>query len=141
TLTINWQFRSESYGMEAFEFSDGTVWNRDTIAANSFIVGTPGDDTIDGTNTADNILGLAGNDMLRGGHGDDVYEFSAGDGQDTINDARFFNDTTVVNTVRLTDTDLADLRIELVNAGGYISDILLRYGATDSILIDNGFAS
>ncbi len=47
----------------------------------------------------------------------------------------------MVNTVRLTETELSELRIELVNDGGSISDILLRYGSDDTILIENGFAS
>ncbi|MBL4567931.1 MAG: thiamine phosphate synthase [Porticoccus sp.] len=45
-------------------------------AGNDFITGTTGDDT---------IIGNIGNDTLAGGAGSDVYQFSSGDGHDTIN--------------------------------------------------------
>jgi Ca2+-binding RTX toxin-like protein len=47
------------------------------------IVGTPGDDVINGTNGNDVIVGLGGNDIINGGNGNDVICGNAGD--DTIN--------------------------------------------------------
>ena len=46
------------------------------------IVGTPGDDTLVGTNGPDVIVGLGGNDTIRGRRGDDVI--CGGNGSDTI---------------------------------------------------------
>ncbi len=47
------------------------------------IVGTTGDDVINGTNGPDVIAGLGGNDIINGGNGDDVICGYAGD--DTLN--------------------------------------------------------
>ncbi len=46
------------------------------------IVGTAGDDVLQGTAAADVIAGLGGNDQIRGGAGDDVI--CGGDGADTL---------------------------------------------------------
>ena len=55
------------------------------------IVGTTGNDTLQGTPDADIIIGLAGNDTLYGGDGDDLLQpgdgtvaFFGGDGYDTL---------------------------------------------------------
>lgn len=139
TLQITQQFSNETQGMEFFEFADGTIWDRAAIQANSFIRGTSGADTISGSNGNDNILGLEGDDLLQGGRGDDLYVFRAGDGADTISDG-----LSSFNRVQLLDAGLADVRVELIAAGtGFAveNDILLRYGATDTILIDNAMLS
>ena len=46
------------------------------------ITGTPGDDTLRGTNGADVIMGLGGDDTITGGNGDDVI--CGGQGNDTL---------------------------------------------------------
>ena len=48
--------------------------------------GTPGNDIIDGTAFSDEIEGLTGDDLLRGGDGGDNYYYTLGDGHDTIQD-------------------------------------------------------
>ncbi|MDE4176264.1 calcium-binding protein [Phaeobacter sp. PT47_59] len=137
TLTIDQQFQSANQGVEYFEFADGSIWDAAQIARNSIVFGAIGDDTLSGSSGNEVFDGLAGNDSLRGSTGDDTYVFRPGDGHDTINDARYGNDETVVNTVRLLDTTLADLRVEFVNDNGSISDIRLSYGVDDSVLLLN----
>ncbi|MEH2417704.1 MAG: calcium-binding protein [Nostoc sp.] len=59
------------------------------------IIGTNGNDTLLGSNSADTIKGLAGNDtitanksndILSGGSGKDTFVYNLGDGTDTVND-------------------------------------------------------
>src|SRR2546422_6315339 len=45
----------------------------------SQIIGTPGDDLLEGGDQGEVIKGLAGNDVLRGGGGDDMLAGGAGD--------------------------------------------------------------
>jgi len=84
-------------GIDVISFADGQAWNREQIeAAISVISGTDGSDMLQGSIQADLILGNAGddtirgglgNDFLRGGAGSDAYDWSVGDGSDTISDA------------------------------------------------------
>ncbi|MBS7691516.1 hypothetical protein I0E98_18100 [Pseudomonas lalucatii] len=59
-----------------------TVTSLATAAVLSVIVGTAGDDVLNGTAVADEILGLGGNDVLNGGLGDDTL--NGGLGNDTL---------------------------------------------------------
>ncbi|MGF1455390.1 MAG: Ig-like domain-containing protein [Alphaproteobacteria bacterium] len=67
-------------GVETAQFADGSV----TLNPNppSFIVGTPGDDTIVGTSAGERIDGLAGNDSLGITSGNDTL--NGGEGNDTL---------------------------------------------------------
>ncbi len=47
------------------------------------VIGTTGNDTLNGTNAADYLIGRAGNDTLNGGNGDDYLD--GGAGNDTLN--------------------------------------------------------
>jgi len=47
------------------------------------------------------LIGGAGNDVLTGGFGDDVYQFSAGDGKDVIT-----LDLSGMNSVNITDINM-----------------------------------
>lgn len=82
------------------------------------IVGTPSDDTLNGTLLDDEFFGRGGNDQLNGLTGDDVFFWFSGDGRDTIdggpgNDsARFtFTDNTGATnqTFRITTTGTSGL--------------------------------
>ncbi len=66
--------------VQRFEFSNGTVWNRDDVKA-LVLGGTPGNDRIFGTTTSDTITGTAGDDTLIGRAGNDLL--IGGDGYDT----------------------------------------------------------
>jgi Ca2+-binding RTX toxin-like protein len=105
-VEIKYQFYSQSanWGVEKFEFADGTSWNLATINANAWTRGTSGNNTISGTawddhidggagndtitgsTGADTLVGGADNDTLTGGTGNDSFVFRAGFGLDTITD-------------------------------------------------------
>jgi Ca2+-binding RTX toxin-like protein len=80
--------------LERIEFEDGTVWTPADLAARvELLPATEGDDVLWGTAANDTISGLGGfdalcgnlgDDFLSGGEGGDFYYFSAGDGQDVI---------------------------------------------------------
>ena len=96
TLTIS-GFFDPDYGqymrIDALEFSNGTVWDVDTLLAkigggeDNVVVGTVGDETLTGTAGNDTLQGGAGNDWLAGGDGNDTYLFNPGDGVDQIVDS------------------------------------------------------
>ncbi len=90
------------YAIDEVRFSDGTSWDIDRIkelvllgtasadllkgfADADTLKGFAGDDDIDGAGGDDAIYGGTGSDLLKGGTGSDSYYFSAGDGQDTMN--------------------------------------------------------
>jgi Ca2+-binding RTX toxin-like protein len=52
---------------------------RDTMVSIERVVGTSGDDTITGNNSANVLRGGAGQDVLTGGGGGDTFQFFAGD--------------------------------------------------------------
>jgi Ca2+-binding RTX toxin-like protein len=86
--------------LNAVEFGDGTVWERNeifnnglygtggndsiTLASAGKFDGEAGNDTIYGTTGMDTLLGGTGNDIMNGGAGNDSYIFRCGDGQDSI---------------------------------------------------------
>ena len=81
------------YFVEKIEFSDGTVWNKDKlIELISIKTGTAGNDVLTGYegtdvyNINETFYGGAGNDTIYGGDGNDTYIFGRGDGIDTIVD-------------------------------------------------------
>ncbi|MBV9634482.1 MAG: tandem-95 repeat protein, partial [Methylobacteriaceae bacterium] len=74
-----------TYGVQAVDFADGTVWTRQQVIAKE-MAGTSGNDWIDGTSGADVIDGKGGNDYERGDGGNDTFIFNAGYGQLRINE-------------------------------------------------------
>ena len=81
------------------EFADGTIWEPQQVRnwlelgyeygiADPIILleGDAGDNRLVGASTRDNIRGNEGSDYLTGLGDDDLYHFSIGDGQDTIDD-------------------------------------------------------
>jgi Ca2+-binding RTX toxin-like protein len=113
-----------------FRFNDGVQLSYAEFISQGFhIAGTIGNDVLSGTNIADRMEGLAGddtlssgdgddtltgglgNDTLRGGAGDDVYIFNLGDGVDTVIDA---STATEANRIHFgSDIALTDLRVSL----------------------------
>ncbi len=93
-------------------------------------------DSLDGGYGNDSLNGGAGTDMLVGGGGDDTYVFSVGDGADVISE----NDTTAGNVDVISFTNLKSTEVTSV-ARVSPNDLILRYGATDSITISSFFSS
>jgi len=77
------------FWVEAIQFGDGTVWNREQVIANlspegtasagaDFLLGSPQSDAIDGAGGNDVLWLGEGNDIGRGGDGDDHLQGGAG---------------------------------------------------------------
>jgi Ca2+-binding RTX toxin-like protein len=138
TLTLKDHFASSNSRVESFVFADGTVMTWEEVAdlavANQ---ATPGNDTITGTTASDLLDGDTGNDLLKGGDGADVYHFSAGFGQDTIEET--------VGHVAISDDD-AIVFAEGINASDAVlsrsgDDLTISFaGTTDSVTIKDQFA-
>jgi Ca2+-binding RTX toxin-like protein len=117
------------YGVEEIQFADGQVLEAVDIAA-AIGLGTEASETIDGTGTADEIEGLGGDDILRGGDNGDTYYYTLGDGNDTIDDV--MTNPLLSNAdalVLLGGITLADLRFERQGAG---DDLKLYVDENDS---------
>ena len=103
TLIVKNHFNeSNRYAVEEIVFSDGTVWDMETIKSRSLlgeagddelrgfngrddvIVGGGGNDTLIGGTGDDLLIGGTGDDMLEGGAGSDTYRIGLGDGNDVI---------------------------------------------------------
>lgn len=91
------------------------------------ISGTGGSDVLLGTNLEDRFDGLAGDDTLEGGEGNDVYAFAAGSGRDTILDT----DTQPgnVDVVRMG----AEVTPDMVQVSYQSGAITLQLNASDSL--------
>jgi len=84
---------SQSYGIDRFEFVDGTVLSRDQLDSlinpDNLILGTDGAETLFGTSLGERLVGLKGNDVLKGNDGNDTYVWNLGDGKDIISESGF----------------------------------------------------
>ncbi|MCC8167677.1 MAG: hypothetical protein LIQ31_16440 [Planctomycetes bacterium] len=137
------------YGIQAIEFSDGTVWEGselDTLPIRmaegetsayamgngSYLVGNDGDNRLRGSYYDDILHGGAGNDRLEGGNGNDTYLFGRGDGHDVIydtggSDALAFGD----------DINVEDLWFTK-NGNDLVIDVV---GTEDQVTIQSWFSS
>ncbi len=97
--------------------------------------GTSGNDTLRGTTASDLLAGGKGNDLLYGNSGADTYSFFKGDGDDFIQDY----DTTTGNTDVVNFADVKSTEVSSVLRSG--DDLILKYGASDQLLINFYFNS
>ncbi len=136
-LTLKDMFRSETsatdYGIEQFEFADGTVWQLSDIYANAAASTDAGNDAIDFGRQIDitaTLNGGVGDDVLAGGVGDTTYVFGRGYGRDVIREET--NWTGSFDTVRIT-SGIAPADVMVVRNG---SDFVLRLvGSDDGLTI------
>lgn len=70
--------RTNSEGVDRFEFSDGVVISDDTVMTQRFVMGTAGNDTLVGGTGNSNLFGDYGDDELTGGLGNDILNGSFG---------------------------------------------------------------
>uniref|UniRef100_UPI00291651FB calcium-binding protein n=1 Tax=unclassified Bradyrhizobium TaxID=2631580 RepID=UPI00291651FB len=88
SFTTNFQFwgdGSQIQGLSQVQFADGTTWNRATIAANAWIRGTSGNDSITLPSDGITVDAGAGDDTFSvSGNGSDRIVFSRGDGHDSL---------------------------------------------------------
>ncbi len=118
--------------IEQIIWEDGTVWTmqnvRDMLIAQNQ---TAGDDSVTGFFTDDTLEAGTGNDYMVGADGSDTYIYNVGDGRDIIED-NGFGDNDVVEIRGYSSTDAT-----ITQVPGDGDDILIRFSATDSILIRN----
>jgi len=99
---------------------------------NDLINGKSGADRLEGGNGNDTLNGGAGNDVLIGGRGDDTYVFTAGSGQDTID-----NSGGGVDVLRFEGITFNQVGSGLMKSG---NDLVLNVsGGTDKVTIKNWF--
>jgi Ca2+-binding RTX toxin-like protein len=137
TIKIDNQFYSSSnnWGVEKFEFADGSAWNLQTINANAWYRGTSGNDSITGTSWSETFAGGQGNDYLRGNDGSDTYVYTSGQGNDEIDDQS--SSVTDVDTLKLTNLNASDVTLSRVG-----NNLIIGVNATgETIKVDNQFYS
>lgn len=131
TVFVRGQLRENSeYGLEQIILDDGTVITEAEIAASAFVASTEFNDTIVGTNAAEQFRGGLGDDELDGGRGDDSYFWESGDGNDIIDDNGRSSET---DTLVL--TDIADENEILLQRGAGFGDLTLTVLATGETLL------
>ncbi|MDI1278941.1 calcium-binding protein, partial [Methylobacter sp.] len=151
-LTIqNWKYGND-YRIERVEFADGTVWDAaflsvvtisgteqaDSLQAlageNTMLQGLGGDDTLYGNDGNDILDGGAGNDYLMGSVGNDTYLFNPDGGQDTIFDSDSTTDN--VDTIRF-GAGIAASDVTFSRSGSGSDLVLSINGTTDQLKIQN----
>ena len=155
TINVNSRFYDVpyGYGIEQIAFADGVLWTMQDIQSRTRVEGTAAGESLSGVNYRDNLYGLAGNDTLTGndgddvliggvgvdslagGNGSDIYEWTRGDGNDTINDAG--TATGEVDTLVL--TDVASTGAVLARAGANLTVTVPQSGEVITVL--NRFAT
>jgi Ca2+-binding RTX toxin-like protein len=153
TITIKSMFYG-TYGIERFEFADGTTWYRTDIFEATRYNGTTGDDSLVGTAFLDNIYGLDGNDSISGGAGNDTLvggkgtdALDGGDGSDryvwtkfdtgTTGDTIYDTSTSLIEDDRLVLTDTLSSEVQLKRING--SNDLKVITGTETLTITNRF--
>ena len=120
-------------GNDILNGGDGT----DTLDGGSSddqLLGGAGTDTLIGGSGADQFTGGTGNDQLTGGSGNDRYNFSRGDGQDTIIDSDPFpgNQDRALFGATITPLDLVISR--------QANDLRLTiHGSSDQVTVQNWY--
>lgn len=120
-------------GLERIELAGGVVWDRATVEANAWYVGTGGADTITAGTGNTTLVGGLGDDVLTGGAGNDTYRYASGDGADRIvEDAAAGTDQ-----LWLTDIDPAGVLLSRIG-----TDLMVRDLATGQVIeVDGHFGS
>ncbi len=141
TITFNDQFYSNSgRGLEQIEYANGTIWDRATIAANSWIRGTSGNDQL-GTESNPYRLSNVTVDL---GLGDDSVNadwatgytviYRSGDGNDTY---RIWNNTQSTSVLKLLDLNVEDLNFSREGQNLKIEDLTTGQTITTRYFFDS----
>lgn len=105
--------------IEAFQFTDVTL-DAEQARIRAFAdLATAGDDWIIGGQAPDTLTGGLGNDFLSSGDDTNVFEYTIGDGDDTLQSDGAQN---TFELIRLTGVALADLQIERVLGSRDLND-------------------
>ncbi len=133
--------------IEAFTFTDQTLDASQARARTYEDMATNGDDLIIGSALGETLRGGLGDDVLSGGNGNDVFDYTLGDGDDILLATGNINS---FELIRISGVDLADLQITSVSgtrdassgAPSFDEDMLITF-ANDpgSIRVQNGLAT
>ena len=99
------------------------------LVSHGYFFGTYGNDTINGTNTDNILMGGAGNDNLYGGAGNDTYIYSVGSGNDVIADNSGAN--------RIVFKNLKSTDVYVVYPGTGYDAVIHVIGTDDTLTIQN----
>ncbi|WP_318393034.1 calcium-binding protein, partial [Enterobacter sp.] len=106
------------------------------VTGSDVLYGDAGDDVLDSGSGSDTLTGGTGNDTLKGYYGSDIYQFSAGDGQDTITEG--YTSTGDTDTLRFGEGLLAENAV--VQRSG--DDLVISFrDSTDSVKVTDYFYS
>lgn len=120
-------------GVDRVQFrSDGTVWDRSTIATR-FTANSSGPDQVIGTAGDDTLTGLAGDDTLMGAAGNDTYVFAPGGGTDQILGED--NNSGALDAISF-DEGISPTNVRLARDG---EDLTLSVGLADSVRVAGYF--
>lgn len=99
---------------------------------NDRLLGGAGDDSLFGQAGMDTLIGGQGNDSLNGGTGNDTFEYTKGDGQDTLDatDAKTAVDRLLIHGWTPSQT-------QLVRSGNHL--LVRMGGSTDQVALYNHF--
>lgn len=136
-LTVINHFSGPKSAIEFLVFEDGTVWGPDDIQAAAWWRGTDADDDITASGLGETIEGGAGDDMLEGRQGGDLYRVGVGSGSDTIIDRTYGG--TDANTLDFSGVGPAELAITRDGASGSGLDALVRFGPNDVVRLVGQF--
>ncbi|BDA74166.1 hemolysin-type calcium-binding protein [Calothrix sp. PCC 7716] len=125
-----------SYGVESIKFSNGVTWTEEQLWNAYLKTGAASNDTLEGTNLSNTIKGGVGTDYLDGRGGADTYLFNRGDGQDTLYDS-IYNDNSVDQLV-FSGTGLTSTNA-IVTRLGNSNDLKISFGGgiSDSVILKN----
>jgi VCBS repeat-containing protein len=128
SLTLrNWLSYDESLRVEYVNFADGTQWDVAELRRRALIGGN-GNDVLTGFYGAETLRGGKGADLLTSVGVNNVFEFSAGDGVDTVESTAF------LDTIRFSDVLPGDVS---VRRNG--DDLLLAFGSGDEVTVKRWF--
>lgn len=134
-----------SYGIDRFQFADGTVLTRqqidNIINPGGGINGTNAAEDVTGTSSGDRIIGKGGADRLFGLDGDDTYVWNIGDGNDLISesDLQSFDVIEFGANVLPSDVRISRKPVNLNDAGKPDAIFLDILSTGERITINHGY--
>ncbi len=133
------EFGPYGAGVEYIQFSDGVVWNKQTLQLQYLSnASTNGNDYIYGFAGNDTITGGLGDDTMDGLGGDDIYIHNQGDGIDTIGDQIFSGN----DTVKLFGAALTSTNVIISRPVTELDNIIIGFnGVSDKVINKGVFAN
>ena len=115
------------YGIESVVFSDGETWNEAELWGAYLGLAAETDDSLKGTNGDDILNGGKGDDYLNGSYGADIYRYSAGAGNDVIDDDV---NTDSIDQLVFSGAELTQENV-IVSRVGTSNDLLVSFGSVE----------